>query len=102
MSNDNDETQAPHISPFEAIRREAEDGSDYWSARELAKVLGYNRWENFQNVIPKAKTACANSGQEVSDHFRDITKMVSLGSGSKRQVEDYELSRYACYLALQN
>jgi len=101
MSNDNEE-QAARLSPFEAIRRVSDEGAEYWSARELAKILGYNRWENFQNVIPKAKCACANSGQNISDHFRDITKMVQLGSRARRPVEDFELSRYACYLIVQN
>lgn len=77
-------------------------GIEYWSARDLAETLGYERWENFQNAIQKAQMACANSGHDVSDHFRDITKMVALGSGAKRRIQDIELSRYACYLIVQN
>src|SRR5439155_10948649 len=92
----------PHPSPFDTIRREREDGSEYWSARDLSKILGYNRWENFQNVIPKAKVACATSGHDPADHFRDITKMIRAGKGAQRKIEDVELSRYACYLLVQN
>lgn len=102
MNSGNDEPITPRISPFESIRRQAEDGSEYWNARDLAKILGYNRWENFQNVIPKAKTACSNSGHAVFDHFRDVTKMIKTGKGAQREVEDFELSRYACYLIVQN
>ena len=102
MSSDNEESTLPHISPFEAIRRESDEGIEYWSARDLAKILGYNRWENFQNVIQKAEIACANSGHDISDHFRDITKMIRAGKGAKREIDDLELSRYACYLLVQN
>ncbi len=87
MSSDNEEAETPRISLFEAIRRIGEEGIEYWTARDLAKVLGYARWENFQNVIPKAKLACSNSGYDVFDHFRDITKMVKLGSKAQRKVE---------------
>lgn len=73
-----------------------------WSARELQTILDYLRWENFSLAIEKAKTACKNAGQKTSDHFRDITKMVSLGSGSQRQVADVALTRYGCYLIAQN
>ena len=102
MGNENEETRVPHISPFEAIREEAEDGSEYWSARDLSKILGYTEWRNFTTAIEKAKEACQNSGQAVSDHFVDINKMVKLGSGGRRKIEDYHLSRYACYLLIQN
>ncbi len=73
-----------------------------WSARELQKLLGYSKWENFTNVIAKAKEACANVGQEVADHFPDVRKMVVLGSGAERDVDDMLLTRYACYLVAQN
>ena len=73
-----------------------------WSARELQKLLGYSKWENFANVIAKAKEACANVGQEVADHFPDVRKMVVLGSGAERDVDDMLLTRYACYLVAQN
>ncbi|MDB5081542.1 MAG: putative dNA protein [Chloroflexi bacterium] len=89
-------------TPFETIRTTDETGNEYWSARDLSKVLGYNRWENFQNVIQKAQIACGNSGRKPSDHFRDITKVISAGKGAKHKVSDYELTRYACYLIVQN
>jgi DNA-damage-inducible protein D len=90
------------VSLFEQIRHEDEDGGEYWSARELAKALGYQRWEAFPGVIKKAEVACEGSGQPVADHFRQTTKMVVLGSGAEREIEDYNLSRYACYLIVQN
>ncbi len=73
-----------------------------WSARELQPILGYARWENFFNAIEKAKTACENAGENVSNHFREITKMVGVGSGAQREIEDIALTRYACYLIAQN
>jgi DNA-damage-inducible protein D len=91
-----------YSSPFESIRKTDDDGIEYWSARDLAKVLGYDRWENFENAIEKAQMACTNSGHDVSDHFRDVTKMVAIGSRAKRKIQDFELSRYACYLVVQN
>lgn len=87
---------------FESIRRTNEYGSDYWYARDLAKILEYNKWANFTKVIDKAKEACVNSGMSVEDHFADAGKMVDLGSGAKRIIEDIMLSRYACYLIVQN
>ncbi len=75
---------------------------EYWLARDLMPLLGYERWENFDNAIARAMESCESSGIEVLNHFREITKMVSLGSGSKRGVKDYMLTRYACYLIAQN
>lgn len=92
----------PHISPFEVIRRVSEEGNEYWSARDLARILGYKEWRNFTTAIEKAKEACEGSGQGVSDHFVGFNKMVQLGSGAQRKTEDYHLSRYACYLIVQN
>jgi DNA-damage-inducible protein D len=77
-------------------------GIECWSARELQQVLSYAKWDNFVKVMEKAKEACGNSGEAVADHFADVGKMVTLGSGSARQIEDMALTRYACYLIAQN
>lgn len=87
---------------FEGIRQEDDGGLEFWFARDLAPLLDYQDYRNFQRVIEKAKQACEQSGQPVADHFGDITKMVEIGSGAYRPVEDVELSRYACYLIVQN
>jgi very-short-patch-repair endonuclease len=87
-------------SPFEIIRHTTDDGAEYWSARELMTVLDYTEWRNFAKVIEQARTACENSGYPVSDHFHGTTKMVRLGLGAMREVEDYMLSRYAFCLVL--
>lgn len=89
-------------SPFEEIRREMEDGNEYWSARELAKILGYTEFGKFRNAIQKAEIACENSGQVVEDHFARVSDMITIGKGGKRKVEDVHMSRYACYLVVQN
>ena len=89
-------------STFEASAQQTEDGVEYWLARDIQHLLGYSKWENFLNVVSKAKTACEVSGHQVSDHFPDVRKMVDLGSGSQREVEDIMLTRYACYLIAQN
>lgn len=91
----------PH-KDFESIKKLDENGVEFWEARELMPLLDYSTWQNFENVINKAKQACQNSGQYVENHFTDINKMVDLGSGSQRKVKDYKLSRYACYLIAQN
>ena len=88
-------------SAFEQAALEV-DGVECWSARDLQKLLGYSKWENFTNVINKAKSACENVGNKVVDHFPDVRKMVSLGSGSERDIDDIMLTRYACYLIAQN
>lgn len=91
-----------HISPFEQILRINDAGNEYWSSRDFAQVLGYSDYRNFEQVINKARTACFNSGQRIDDHFVDVTEMVDLGSSAKRQVKSVFLSRYACYLIVQN
>ncbi len=98
-----DDNSTVHTSPFDAIRRVNENGSEYWSARELHKILGYTEWRNFNKVvIDRAMRACKENGQAISDHFVRSYKMVTLGSGSKRKTEDVVLSRYAAYLVVMN
>jgi DNA-damage-inducible protein D len=79
-----------------------QDGTEYWLARELQELLGYSDWRNFLNAVNKAKESCKASGEEVSDHFVDVNKMVKIGSGAERNREDIMLTRYACYLIAQN
>jgi len=89
------------FTQFEAASAEVE-GVECWSARELQELLGYNKWENFEKVIQKAKSACTNAGEDVANHFPDVRKMVQIGSGAEKPVDDILLTRYACYLVAQN
>jgi DNA-damage-inducible protein D len=89
-------------STFEGHAQQTEGGTEYWLARDLQHLLGYAEWRNFGLVISRAKVACEVSGHPVSDHFVDVNKMVDLGSGSQREVDDLMLTRYACYLIAQN
>lgn len=87
---------------FDNIKHVNEYGQEFWYARELQLVLEYSQWRYLKEAIERAKTACNNSGQNVADHFAEVRKMVDIGSNAKRSVEDYELSRYACYLIVMN
>ncbi len=86
---------------FEDIKHIDEDGNEYWYARELMLVLEYKRWDKFNNVINSAKIACTKSNNNVENHFSQVGKMVEIGSGARRTLIDYKLSRYACYLIVE-
>lgn len=93
------EAQSPN---FDSIKQISPYGAEYWSARDLAPLLGYNKWERFEGSIKRAMTACEQVGQIVTDHFPSTGKMVGVGSGAQRELKDYFLSRFACYLIAQN
>ena len=95
------ETQS-YVVRLEAVKRVSPDGSDYWMARDIQPLLGYERWENFSEVIGRAMDACAASDVSVHDQFRETTKMVAIGSGAMRSTDDWFLSRYACYIIAMN
>lgn len=90
------------ITVFEEIKKINEYQSEYWSARQLAKILEYADYRNFEMVIKKAKESCKNSGQSILDHFVDVTDMIEIGKTASREIKDTYLSRYACYLIMQN
>ena len=91
-----------HHETFESIRQFVEEEGEYWQARDLQPLLEYAAWDKFKRVIEKAMEACRQSAHAVDDHFSQMVKMVDIGSGAKREIEDYRLSRYACYLIVQN
>ncbi len=109
-SNFDDESEAKlptstdnyNESIFESIKHINEYGQEFWYARELQVALEYKKWDKFTNVITKAMDACKNSGNDIEDHFLQVGKMVAIGSDAERPIDDYELSRYACYLIVMN
>ena len=103
MNNNNKEPNSSRTSPFDAIRHNDEEIGEYWSARELYKILGYTEWRNFSTVVLKrAKKACEKNGQAVADHFVQSYKMIIRGKSARQRVEDTLLSRYAAYLVVMN
>lgn len=90
------------VTPFEQIRRVSEAGNEFWPSRAFAQVLGYTDYRNFEAVIEKARMACFNSGHRVDDHFVEVTDMVEVGKGAQRAIKTVMMSRYACYLVIQN
>ena len=102
MSKENGDAAGGHISPFERIKRTNDARMEFWSSRDFAEVLGYGDYRNFEGVVEKAKLACFNSGHRIDDHFVDVTEMIEIGKGGQRPVKTILLSRYACYLAIQN
>ncbi len=91
-----------HHQTFQSIRHSDAENTEYWLARELGTILEYQSWRAFERVIGKAMEACENSGQISENHFVQVDNMVTIGSGARREVNDYQLSRYACYLIVQN
>jgi len=91
-----------HNNLFEQIKQTDEKENEFWSARDLSKVLEYSEYRHFLPVIERAKEACVNSGQRLADHFEDMLEMITLGKTAQREVESVKLSRYACYLIVQN
>lgn len=101
MAEEQDQ-QRQHASPFDTIRRFDSDDHEYWSARDLYRLLGYTEYSKFKNAIKKAEKSCETAGEAALDHFAHVSDMVSIGSGAKRSIEDVHLSRYACYLIIEN
>ncbi len=93
------EAQSPN---FESIKQISPYQAEHWSTRDIAPLLGYNKWQNFEVAVQQATIACQQVGQIVTDHFTDVSKIIDVGKGAQRSVKDYTLSRFACYLIAQN
>lgn len=102
LASASDETIESLIAAFEAAVQIDDDGNEYWFARDLQPLLGYTKWDNFLAVVAKAKEACSQAGHGCEDHFAGVGRMIALGKGAEREIEDIILSRYACYLVAQN
>jgi DNA-damage-inducible protein D len=102
MTNNNFPPDKVKSSLFEEYKKINSEGQDYWSARDLFKILDYQKWDKFKNVIERAKEACKNSNQNPDNHFPRVEKLVTIGSDAVRDIGDLNLSRYACYLIVQN
>lgn len=102
MDQSNDQVQVPSNLSFESLKKLNQYGIEYWSARDLQACLGYSNWRDFKNAIKKAVKSCEQSGNNPQNHFADARKMVEIGSRTDRELEDYHLSRFACYLIAQN
>ena len=102
MSNEIENSANEHLSRFERIKRTNDAGMESWSSRDFSEILSYGDYRNFEGVIEKAKIACLNSGHPILDHFVDVTEMIAIGKGGQRSVNTILLSRYACYLVIQN
>jgi DNA-damage-inducible protein D len=102
MSQSNDSSLAPPDLSFESLKKHNHHGVEYWSARDLQPCLGYSQWRRFENAIKKALESCRQSGNDPQNHFAGVGKMVGIGSGINRELDDYHLSRFACYLIAQN
>lgn len=100
--NELEKNQSYSNETFEAIKHFDENGNEYWEARELMKILKYNKWENFEKVINKAKDACKNSNISVIEHFPDVRKLSKRANNAEVLIKDYNLTRYVCYLIAQN
>lgn len=98
----NKDIEKRYYKTFEELKHLTDGNAEFWYARDLQIALDYSSWDKFKRVILKSISSCENSGQESINHFSQVGKMVKLGSGSERKIEDYQLSRYACYLIVQN
>jgi len=96
------ETIQALTNDFESFVRKTERGVEFWLARDLQKLLGYAKWDNFKNVIEKAKVSSKSSNQNVFDHFADVGKTIDMSKGAKKEIDDVRLTRYACYIIAQN